>query len=61
MSVRLAVCLRRRRAGPRTVHLSQGVRLQHGMLGAEPDVRLLVERAGTTNLRQRLLLRLRLT
>ena len=43
MSVRLAVCLRRRWARPRSVHLSQGVRLRHGMLRAEPDVRLLAE------------------
>ena len=31
------------------------------MLRGEPDVRLLVERSGTTNLRQRLLLLLQVT
>ena len=61
MSIRVAVCLRRRWARPRSVHLSQGVQLRHGMLSAEPDVRLLAERPGTTNLCQRLFLRLRVT
>lgn len=61
MCVGLAVRLRGR--GPRTgrVHLSQGVRRRFGVFRAEPDVRLFVVRSGPANLRQRLLLRLRVT
>jgi hypothetical protein len=61
MSVGLEVCLRRPWARPRSVYLSQGVQLQLGVFRAEPDVRLHIERSDTTNLRQRMLLYLRVT